>query len=155
MMLRRALPAMVVSAAAVVAALVVVPLAGADRPTIQPLPDQSFTDPTCGFNVLVNFSSNEKLKVFSSGKAVVTGRLTATYSANGKTLTFNASGPTTIGADGSFTAQGVGVGDVTLPDGSVTIARAAGTVTIGPASGAIILEHGTVLTDICAALAGP
>jgi hypothetical protein len=146
---------MVVSAAAVVSALLVVPLAGADRPVIQPLPDQSFTDPTCGFDVSVNLSSNEKLKVFSSGKVQVTGRLTATYSANGKALTLNASGPTTIGADGSFVAQGVGVGDLTLPDGSVTIAQAAGTVTLDLATGAIVLQHGTVLTDICAALAGP
>jgi len=145
---------MLVAASVAVGGLVVVPLAAAHKPVFEPLPAQEFTDTTsCVFDVSVTLSEGQTAKTFSSGKVIITGPLTGTFSANGTTLTLNVSGPVTINADGmSAVGRGVGAGPVLLPDGSVKLVQAAGPVSIGP-DGAK-LEHGTVLTDICAALAG-
>jgi hypothetical protein len=87
---------------------------------------------------------------------IVTGPLAAQFSANGKSVTVNISGPVMItpNSDGSVTisGRGVGAGPMTTPNG-LTLGYAAGPVTINPQNGIATLEHGTLRLDICAALA--
>jgi len=77
-------------------------------------------------------------------------------SANGKTVSFNVSGPEfiTFNPDGSVTliGRGVGFGPTQTANG-VTLAYNAGVVSIDPATGIATIEHGTTLLDVCAALA--
>ena len=134
------------------------PLAQAEPPLIEPAPSQDLVDSsTCAFPVSVHYTVNgETAKTFSSGKVIVTGPLAAQFSANGKSLTVNISGPVTITPtpDGSVTifGRGVGAGPIMTSNG-VTLGYAAGPVTINPDSGIAVLEHGTLRLDICAALA--
>jgi hypothetical protein len=135
---------------AVVSAALIVPAARADSPTFTPLPAFTFTDTTCGFDVFVQASAGETLKEFSNGTVIVSGPLSATLSANGKTVTVNIPGPF-IDISG-HTAVGLGLGllPVQLPDGQVTLAYVAGVV---DESGFPTLVHGKVLLDLCVALA--
>jgi hypothetical protein len=103
----------------------------------------------------VHFTVNgETAKTFSSGSTIITGPLRAEYSANGKSVSLNIAGPVfiQIADDGSVTVAGRGVGaGPVLTSSGVTLAYAAGPVSISP-SGVAVLEHGTILFDICQAL---
>ena len=134
----------------VLAAALAVPTAHASPPNFIPQPSTSFTDPTCGFDTTVDLSAGETLRLFSNGNLLVTGPLTATFSANGKSVTVNASGPLIATSGHSFFGQGITVGPIQLPDGQLTIASVAGTE--DDSNFPAVLVHGTVLLDICAAL---
>jgi hypothetical protein len=95
-------------------------------------------------------SAGETLRLFSNGNLLVTGPLTVTFSANGKSVTVNASGPLIATSGHSFFGQGITVGPIQLPDGQLTIASVAGTE--DDSNFPAVLVHGTVLLDICAAL---
>jgi hypothetical protein len=116
-------------------------------------PSGDFTDTTtCGFDVDVHYTTNnETAKIFSDGTIIVTGPLTATFSADdGKSVTLNIAGPATITSE-SVIGHGVGAGPTLLPNGQTTLAYNAGTVDISGPAGVII--HGHMLLDICDALA--
>ena len=135
-----------------IAAMVVVPAAQATSPVFVPLPAQDFTFSTCAFPVAVHITANGETGIFfSDGTIIVSGPLAATFSANGKSVSLNVSGPTKISPSGTVIGLGVGIGPTALPDGSVTLAYTAGVadVTTQPAT----LLHGHVLLDVCAALA--
>jgi hypothetical protein len=134
----------------VVAAAVIAPAARADSPTFTPLPAFTFTDTTCGFDVLIQASAGETLKEFSNGSVIVSGPLSATLSANGKTITVNIPGPFIAISGHTATGLGLGLIPIQLPDGRVTLAYVAGPV---DESGFPTLVHGKVLLDLCAALA--
>jgi hypothetical protein len=150
----RALAITVLGAVALLAAS----LAQAAPPTITPAPGSNFVDTTtCGFPVSVTFVVNgQTAKAFSDGRTIVTGPLVASFSANGKTVTLNISGPATITiTDSSVTVvgHGLGAGPLSTPGGGVTLAYDTGLATIDPNTGVATLTHGTVFLDICAALA--
>jgi hypothetical protein len=147
--MRRFLLLTVATVAAV--ALVATTSASAGGPVFVPLPSGSFTDSTCGFTVTAQFSAGETLKQFSNGTVIVTGPLTGVWSANGKSVTVNVPGPFIAISGHTAYGNGVGAGDVLLPDGEVTIAYSAGMTDLSGPVG--VLVHGTVLLDICAALA--
>jgi len=134
----------------VLAAALAVPTAHASPPTFIPQPSTSFIDPTCGFDTNVELSAGETLRLFSNGNLLVTGPLTATFSANGKSVTVNASGPLIATTGHEFFGQGITVGPIQLPDGRLTIASVAGTE--DDSSFPAVLVHGRVLLDVCAAL---
>jgi hypothetical protein len=135
----------------VVAAAVIAPAARADSPTFTPLTAFSFTDTTCGFDVLVQASAGETLKEFSNGTVIVSGPLTATVSANGKTVTVNIPGPYIAISGHTALGHGLGLVFIQLPDGGVTLAYVSGVIDdeVFPQR----LIHGTLLLDVCAALA--
>jgi hypothetical protein len=143
---------------AILVAAIAVPAAQANPPTIVPFPSTDFTDTTsCGFPVSIHVLVNgETAKIFSDGTIIVTGPLVWQFSANGKTITLPIPGPATIVplADGSVavTGRGVGAGPLTNGPNGLTLAYIAGTVTIN-SDGTVTQQHGTVLLDICAALA--
>ena len=127
-------------------------------PVRVPAPASDFTDgTTCGFAVHVHFTVNgESAITFDDGRVIVTGPLSAQFSANGKSVTLNISGPVTVIPAGNavmIVGRGVGAGPFLLPDGSTTLAYAAGPATVDPTGGPAVLKHGTFLLDICAALA--
>ena len=131
------------------------PVAQASPPTISPAPAADFVDSTsCDFPVSVHFTVNgETAKTFSNGAVLITGPLKAEYSANGHTVSLNIAGPVFIQPQDDSVAivgRGVGAGPV-LTSGGVTLAYAAGPVSISP-SGEAVLQHGTILLDICQAL---
>jgi hypothetical protein len=134
------------------------PDAFADPPTITPSPATDYVDTTsCAFPVSVHFTVNgETAKTFTSGTTITTGPLFAEYSANGKSITLNISGPGTVTvSNGSvlIILHGVGAGPLVTPNG-VVLAYTAGPVSVvstSPLEG--VLEHGTVLLNICDALA--
>jgi hypothetical protein len=136
-----------------VAAMAVVPAAQATPPVFVPLPAQDFTfSGICAFDVAVHVTANGETGIFfSDGTIIVSGPLAATFSASGKSVSLNVSGPTKISPSGTVIGHGVGIGPTALPDGSVTLAYTAGVadVTTQPAT----LLHGHVLLDLCAALA--
>jgi len=134
----------------VVAAAVIAPAARADSPTFTPVEAFTFTDSTCGFDVLVQGSAGETLKEFSNGTVIVSGPLSATFSANGKTVTVNIPGPFIAISGHTATAYGLGAGAFQLPDGRVTLAYVSGVV---DESGFPTLVHGKVLLDLCEGLA--
>jgi hypothetical protein len=138
--------------AAVLVALSSVPAALATQPTFVPLTATDFSDTTsCGFAVAIHYTVNgETAKIFGDGTVVVTGPVAATFSANGKTVALNISGPAMIRGE-SVTGYGTGAGPTLLPNGQTTLSYNAGVADIsGPVA---VLLHGHVLLDICAALA--
>jgi hypothetical protein len=134
------------------------PQALADPPTITPAPASDYVDTTsCAFPVAIHFAvNNEVARTFTSGTTIITGPLFATYSANGKSLTLNISGPgklTVSGGSVLFIGHGVGAGPLVTPDGLV-LSYAAGVVSISTSPTLQgVLERGTVLLNICSALA--
>jgi hypothetical protein len=134
----------------VLAAAVAVPTAHASPPTFIPQPSASFIDPTCGFDTNVDLSAGETLRLFSNGNLLVTGPLTVTFSANGKSVTVNAPGPLIVTSGHEFFGQGITAGPIQLPDGRLTIAVVAGTQDDSAFPG--VLVHGRVQLDICSAL---
>jgi hypothetical protein len=82
--------------------------------------------------------------------------LSIQVSANGKTDSLNVSGPGffTVNPDGSvtFVGRGVGFGPTQTANG-VTLAYNAGVANVDPVTGVATIEHGTMLLDVCAALA--
>jgi hypothetical protein len=142
----------------VAAAAIAAPVARADRPIITPAPSADFVDTTsCAFPVTVHFTVNrETAKTFANGTTIITGPLFAQYSANGKSLTLDISGPgklTISNGSALFIGHGVGAGPLVTPNG-VILAYAAGRVTISttPTLSATLL-NGHVLLNICDALA--
>jgi hypothetical protein len=143
-----------------VAAVVIVgaPLARADQPAIAPAPASDYVDTTsCAFRVAVHFAVNDEVaKTFTSGTTVITGPLFATYSANGKSVTLNISGPGTASVSGGsvlIIGHGVAAGPLVTPDGLV-LSYVAGVVSISTSPTLQgVLERGTVLLNICNALA--
>src|SRR5262245_54867688 len=134
-----------------------VPAAHADQPTRIAVTFIDHVDTTCGFPVSIHFVLNgATLTVFSNGDAVGTGPISAEYSANGKTVSRNISGPIfiTTNPDGSVSIRGAGMsgGRLQTADG-VILAFFAGPLIVDPSTGLPTLEHGRVLLDICAALA--
>jgi hypothetical protein len=134
------------------------PPAGADPPTITPAPSADYVDATsCAFPVAIHFAVNgEVTKTFTSGTSINTGPLFATYSANGKSVTLDISGPgiATV-SDGSvlITGHGVAAGPLVTPDGLV-LSYVAGVVAITTSPTLQgLLERGHVLLNICDALA--
>lgn len=135
-----------------IVALLVAPAAQATPPVFVPLPAQDFTFSTCAFPVDVHITANGETGIFfTDGTIIVSGPLAATFSANGKSVSLNVSGPTKISPTGTVIGHGVGIGPTALPGGGVTLAYTAGVadVTTQPAT----LLHGHVLLDLCAALA--
>jgi hypothetical protein len=136
-------------------AAIAAPGATAGQPTITPAPSTDFVDMSCGFPVSVHFVfSNETAKTFTNGTTIITGPQFAKLSGpTGKSITLNSSGPGTITASGMITIHGVSFGELLTSTGPVLV-QAAGTVSVvslSPPQG--VLEHGTVLLNICAALA--
>jgi hypothetical protein len=135
---------------AAAAAACLAPAARADAPTIVQVPAFDFTDTTCGFDMAVHYTLvDETAKFFSDGTIIVTGPIQASFSANGKTLWLNISGPAMLRGD-SVIGHGIGAGPTLLPDGRVTFAENAGQIDISGPLG--VLEHGHMLLDVCAAL---
>ena len=138
------MPRLFVPMLVAVAAAFAAPVAQAAQPIITPAPAADFT---------VN---GETAKTFTNGTTIITGPLFAEYSANGKSVTLNISGPGKLTiSDGSvlFIGHGVGAGPLVTTNG-VVLAYAAGVVAISISptlSG--VLERGTVLLNICSALA--
>jgi hypothetical protein len=126
------------------------PIAQGDPPTVTPAPQTDFVDTSsCAFPVSVHFTINgETTKTFTNGTTIITGPLFAQFSANGKTVSLNVSGPVKLTASGAFLARGVGAGPTLTPSG-IVLAYSAGVV--DASSG--VLEHGHILLNICAALA--
>ena len=140
----------------VVVLAVAVPVARADQPIIAPAPATDYVDTTsCAFPVSVHFVVNdETAKIFTNGKVKITGPLVAEYSANGKTVSLNISGPgTTIVGSTLVIGRGVGAGPLLTPNG-IILAYTAGPVSISTSPTLVgVLQHGTVLLNICSALA--
>jgi hypothetical protein len=140
----------------VVAAGVAVPSARADPPGRFPIVAFDGVDTTCGFPVAIHIvSQGETLTVFND-RSIITGLLSIQVSANGKTDSLAVSGPGffIFNPDGSVTIVGRGVGfGPTQTANGVTLAYNAGVVSVDPATGIATIEHGTILLDVCAALA--
>jgi hypothetical protein len=139
-------------------AAIAAPGAYARRPTFAPFPNTNYVDTTsCPFPVSVQFVVNDETAItFTNGTTIVKGRLFAKYSANGKSITLNISGPAKITAsDGSLLILGHGVsaGPLVTPNGLV-LSYVAGQVAISftPTLEGVLL-HGTDRLDICTALA--
>jgi hypothetical protein len=81
-------------------AAIAAPSVSATQPTFAPSPNTNYTDTTsCPFPVSVQFIVNDETAItFTSGTTIVKGPLFAKYSANGKSITLNISGPGKIGA---------------------------------------------------------
>jgi hypothetical protein len=155
MMRKLLVPLVLMMAGAAIAA----PDVLADPPTITPAPSSDYTDTTscAAFHVSVHFTVNgDTAKTFASGTTIITGPLFAEYSANGKSVTLNISGPGRLTvSNGSvlIILHGVGAGPLLTPTG-IVLAYTAGPVSVvstSPLEG--VLEHGTVLPNICDALA--
>ena len=126
--------------------------AAADPPTFVPLPTADFTDTTsCAFPVAISYGTScERAVIFTNGDVNVNGPVTATFAANGKSVSLNISGPAFIRGD-TVIGRGVGAGPTALPGGGVTLAYNAGVVDIS--SPVAVFVHAHMLLDICAALA--
>jgi hypothetical protein len=85
------------AAAALLALVVVVPAAIADKPTFEPLPADDFTIDAsiCGFPVSVEIlTNNEKAITFSNGMTIVTGALSVRLTNDPtQTIVLNVPGP--------------------------------------------------------------
>ena len=140
---------------ALLVTVLVVGAAQATPPVIAPAPFLDFTDETtCGFPLEVHFTVNGQLaKTFSDGTVRVTGPVKATYTANGKSVSLNIAGPAEISPTGTVTARGVGAGPTVLPNGELTFGYLAGLVDPDITTGTVVLLHGHLVLDICAALA--
>ena len=135
--------------------VLVVGVAQATPPVIEPAPFADFTDETtCGFPLEVHFTVNgQTAKIFSDGTIRVTGPVKATYTANGKSLSLNIAGPAQISPTGVVTVRGVGAGPTVLPNGDLTFGYLTGVGEIDFTNGVVVLLQGHLLLDICAALA--
>jgi hypothetical protein len=96
--------------------------------------------------------NNEVLTIYqdtpTAYRASITGHLVLTYTANGKSVTVNASGPSFDSfRDGTFTTISVGL------NAGITIHAGRLVFRIDPYGNATFTEAGHTLLDICAALA--
>jgi hypothetical protein len=78
------------------------------KPIKEPAPlPESFVDPTCGFPILIEvLEQNEFIKIFESGRAIVTGTLKVRLSAGEKSIELNISGPLHVSEDGTLVLGG-------------------------------------------------
>jgi hypothetical protein len=84
------------------------PSATSGKPIREPAPvPESFVDPTCGFPILIEvLDQNEFIKIFDSGRAIVTGTLKVRLSAGENWIELNISGPLHISEDGTLVLGG-------------------------------------------------
>jgi hypothetical protein len=141
----------------VLALLTISATAYADPPTITPAPSTDFVDTTsCAFPVSIHYVVNgETVKSFTDGRTIVTGPVTAAFSANGKTVTLNISGPATITVSDTsvtFVGRGLGAGAVNTASG-VTLGYIAGQSDVDLSTDVATIKAGRLLLDICGALA--
>jgi hypothetical protein len=143
------------------AAVLVVPVASADKPDKAPAPTPDATGRFCtGFDVLVHIETNkETFTLFSDGRGLVTGafKIDATNLANGKTIHQNVSGPVFFPADGSaIVLRGIslvyGEAGQFGPGSPPMLILVRGVVTVETTGFTIASIRGTT-TDLCAALA--
>jgi hypothetical protein len=145
-----------------VLALATAPTALADKPVREFLPGTPvmLDAAVCGFPVEISFASNEFITTFSSGKQIVTGRLTAQVTGNGKTITVNASGPGFITTEGALlTGKSIlfaNPGDL-FPGHPGGLLLASGPVTITTdENGQVLVDFTSARTvDLCPVLADP
>jgi hypothetical protein len=158
---RRALVVAVLSTAAI--GFSSVTAVGAGNPGRTPLPNPpDVVGPLCGptiGTVVAHISVNrEYIKTFTQKDGTVrleiNGFAESTVTANGKTLSFNSSGPAsiTIHPDNTVTNVGQGHAFVIGPTGPNTgILVVTGRITVDPNTGNVIVLSGHV-TDVCALL---
>lgn len=141
----------------VMTSAIAVPVAHADQPTFIPLTASDAVLNTCGYPVAQHIGLNgQTARVFSDGTVLITGPLSVQFSANGKTVSANISGPAkiTTNPDGSFTIVSEGVsGGLLQTANGVIIAIFAGPVLVDPTTGLPSLVSGRVLVNVCDALA--
>jgi hypothetical protein len=139
---------------ALLAPVLLVSAAQATPPVFVPAPIPDHTDTrSCAFPVELHYTANgETARFFSDGTIIISGPLAATYSANGKSLSLNIAGPSKIMPSGAIFGYGVGTGPTVLPDGELTLGYLAGNVTVDISAGTVVLLHGHLVLDICAAL---
>jgi len=126
-----------------------------NRQPLGPGPDATINCPQGYSGVLHDQINSEYLMTFVERDGTVVwridGRLLETFTGNGKVLSFNGSGPGTITffTDGSETAVFEGL---TVRVRSFGLWVYTGRVSVDPATGTILVDHGTI-RDICAELA--
>jgi hypothetical protein len=137
-------------------------LAGGN-PNRQPLPNPpDVVGPLCGASigtVVAHLSVNrEYIKTFTEKDGTVrleiNGFAQSTVTANGKTLSFNSSGPATITIHPDNTVTNIGQGHAFVigPTGPNTgILVVTGRISVDPATGNVVVLSGHV-TDVCALL---
>jgi hypothetical protein len=114
--------------ALILAVATLAPSATSAKPIKEPAPlPESFVDPTCGFPILIEvLDQNEFIKIFDSGRAIVTGTLKIRMSAGENSIELNISGPLHTSEDGTLVLGGRSVNP--FPAGA-----------LGPGSGPVIL----------------
>jgi hypothetical protein len=141
-------------AAVVAVVLAAASTAAADPPIRTFVPAGPFTGEFCpGADVQITFPINQEYAIaFSSGAIITTGRLVAevTNLSTGKSVVVNASGPGTLGADGSFTLRGETLVFLTpgtiAPGSPATTYILSGVLQFAPDGTVTQIGH---ITDIC------
>ena len=152
----RASKALAFAVAAVGLASVSVVAAGnPGRELIPPVPDAYVNCPS-GVAVVHNTIEKEYIKTFTKQDGTlryeINGRLVVAVTGNGKTLTFNASGPgtVTVRPDSSVSIVFEGL-TFSIPRTADAISLFKGRVVFDVSTGTIVSHTGTV-TDVCALL---
>lgn len=154
---KRACKALALAASAVCLASVSVLAAGnPGRELIPPVPDAYVTCPSGVVALVHNTIEKEYIKTFTQQDGTlrygINGRLVIEVTGNGKTLTFNASGPGTIFVHPDGTASIVTEGlTFSIPRANNAIWLFTGRVVFDAATGTI-LSHSGSTTDVCAQL---
>ena len=154
---KRASKALALAASAVCLASVSVVAAGnPGRELIPPVPDAYVTCPSGIVALVHNTIEKEYIKTFTQKDGTlrygIDGRLVVEVTGNGKTLTFNASGPGSIVVHPDGTASIVTEGlTFSIPRANNAIWLFTGRVVFDAATGTI-LSHSGSTTDVCAQL---
>jgi hypothetical protein len=154
---KRASKALALAAAAACLASVSVLAAGnPDRQLIPPVPDEYVTCPSGIVALVHNTIEKEYIKTFTEQdgtlRYAINGRLVVAVTGNGKTLTFNASGPGTIIVRPDGTASIVTEGlTFSIPRAANAIWLFTGRVVFDANTGTIVSHEG-MTTDVCALL---
>jgi len=126
------------------------------RELIPPVPDANVNCPSGVVALVHNTIEKEYIKTFTNQDGTlrygINGRLVVAVTGNGKTLTFNASGPGTITVrpDGSVSIVLEGL-TFSIPRTADAISLFKGRVVFDATTGTIVSHTGTV-TDVCALL---
>lgn len=131
------------------------------KPIKEPAPlPESFVDPTCGFPILIEvLEQNEFIKIFESGRAIVTGTLKVRLSAGEKSIELNISGPLHVSEDGTLVLGGRSVNPFPAgalgPGSDPVILLNSGrmVVTFDEAGNPTLIDIVGSSTDLCAVLA--